>query len=147
MSRSTAVVTGLVLLCLSSLAKVYAISEDKCGFYKLKLDTNVHSGKRLVNHGILNVTVAHPVVCFNKCTENCLCESFNVCGKRCELSSSTKEKAANDQKSESECTYYDLARVSRSEVSPTTQYLSNVCARARLWSQSYVCSSALAVRK
>ena len=87
-------------------------AQEKCGHYKVNIEQNIHSEKRLLNHGILNVTVSHPFQCFSKCTEHCLCESFNICdkGKRCELSSSTKDKSIPDYLDDTECKYYEMER-------------------------------------
>ena len=99
---------------------VYAMSEDECGFYKVDQKENIHPKTRLTNHNFLNATVTHSSICFNKCAENCFCESFNVYGERCKLSSTTKEDAPDDYKNETDCTYYDMGRVQRSEVSIST---------------------------
>ena len=102
---------------LSFLAVVNTINKDDCDFYNVNMKTNIHRGKRLTNHNLLDATVDHPVLCFNKCAGNCFCKSFNVCGKRCELSTSTKESSPTDYKNETECAYYDMAGVPKSEVS------------------------------
>ena len=86
--------------------------DGTCGNYRIDIKKNIHAKKRLLNHGILNVTIAHPFQCLTKCSEHCLCESFSICasGKRCELSQSTKEESTADYVDDTGCTYYDMER-------------------------------------
>ena len=114
---ATVILFSLVVL------KVQSISEAECE-YKVGLENGVHADTRLMNHVLLNETVNHPMSCFSKCVYNCLCQSFNYCGNRCELSSSTKESSVADYKNETKCTYYDLKRVDQSEVIRTITTLS-----------------------
>ena len=95
--------------------QVQPISEAECE-YKVFLENGIHADRRLMNHVFLNKSVNHPKLCFSKCVSNCFCESFNFCGNKCELSSSTKESSAADYKTETNCKYYDMKRVDQSEV-------------------------------
>ena len=113
-SKMETMVVSAILFSLLVL-QVQSISEAECE-YKVDLENGIHADRRLMNHVFLNKSVNHPMLCFSKCVSNCFCESFNFCGNKCELSSSTKESSAADYKTETNCKYYDIKRVDQSEV-------------------------------
>ena len=46
--------------------------------------------------------------CFLKCTKNCKCLSFNICGRQCQINADRKEMKNNSLTMKYGCIYYDI---------------------------------------
>ena len=112
--RMETMVVSVILFSLLVL-RVQSISEAECE-YKVNLENGIHADRRPMNHVFFNKSFNHPMLCFSTSVSNCFCESFNFCGNKCELSSSTKESSAADYKTETNCKYYDIKRVDQFQV-------------------------------
>ena len=95
--------TSLVLV----IAK-FDMSYSTCSSYSFHVKNGVKG--RALDTRIFMTSNIHefPNECFNKCTENCRCLSFNVCGKQCQLNTDKNDMKSVNLKVKKGCSYYNL---------------------------------------